>query len=151
MKDSLAIVFWVAVVVLAYLYLPRGGEVVSDDAVSIITPVDMSQEAQDKMYATIMEYNKCMMQNRPEYHKQTVSTAAVAEKTLFACEPHLDELAIVLEENNVNAELRVGMVKTIRTRAVRKLMSMVMQSRAGQARAQDDARLTAESEAATAQ
>jgi len=87
------------------------------------------------MYGAIMEYNKCMMQNRLEYHQQGVRAESVADKTLTACEPHLDDLKLVLETNNVNQDLREGMVKTMRQRAARKLMSNVMQSLAGQAAA----------------
>lgn len=102
---------------------------------NLITPADMSEQAQDEMYTHIMEYNKCMMQNRLEYHQQGVRAESVADKTLSACEPHLDELKLVLEANNVNQGLREGMVKTMRQRAARKLMSNVMQSLAGQAAA----------------
>jgi len=119
-------------------------EVVSEEAVveateaedvNIIAPADMPQEAQNKMYQHIMEYNQCMMQNRLEYHKQGVRPANVADKTITACEPHLDELKATLAANNVNPDLREGMVKTMRQRAARKLMSTIMQSMAGQAAA----------------
>jgi len=103
--------------------------------VNLITPVDMSEEAQAEMYKHIMEYNQCMMQNRLAYHQQGVRAENVADKTLTACEPHLDELKATLAANNVNKDLRDGMVKTMRQRAVRKLMSTIMQSMAGQAAA----------------
>ncbi len=106
-----------------------------EQTISMITPADMSEKAQEEMYGAIMEYNKCMMQNRLEYHQQGVRAESVADKTLTACEPHLDDLKLVLETNNVNQDLREGMVKTMRQRAARKLMSNVMQSLAGQAAA----------------
>ena len=102
---------------------------------NMITPVDMSEEAQNAMYTTITDYNRCMMQNRLEYHQQGVQVAQVADKTLFACEPHLDSLDKVLATNNVNDGLRENMVKTMRSRAATKLMAAVMQSMAGQAAA----------------
>lgn len=102
---------------------------------SMITPVDMSEEAQNKMYVAIADYNKCMMQNRLEYHQQGVKIVDVADKTLAACEPHLDVLADVLAENNVNQGLAKKMVHTMRSRAARKLMSAMMQSIAGQSAA----------------
>ena len=141
MKDFLAIVFWVAVVVLAYFYLPQDSDsnTVTDNAETLIAPADMPQDAQDAMYAVIFEYNKCMMQNRLEYHKQGVSAAVVAEKTLYACDTHLDDLMVILEDNHVTESLRIGMVKTIRTRGARKLMSNVMQTMAGQAMALENA------------
>ncbi|MDC9724915.1 MAG: hypothetical protein PSN44_03205 [Gammaproteobacteria bacterium] len=105
------------------------------EEVSMITPADMSEEAQAEMYNHIMEYNKCMMQNRLEYHQQGVRVENVADKTLTTCEPHLDALKATLVTNNVNEGLREGMVKTMRQRAARKLMSTIMQSRAGQAAA----------------
>lgn len=112
-------------------------EAVSSESeeVNIITPADMSEEAQTEMYGHIMKYNECMMQNRLEYHQQGVQPASVADKTLTACEPHLDELKATLAANNVNEDLREGMVKTMRQRAARKLMSTIMQSLAGQAAA----------------
>jgi len=105
------------------------------DGVNITTPADMSEEAQAEMYNHIMEYNQCMMKNRLEYHQQGVKAANVADKTLTACEPHLDELKATLVANNVNKDLSDGMVKTMRQRAARKLMSTIMQSMAGQAAA----------------
>jgi len=117
--------------------VPAEDVVVADESeeISMITPADMSESAQTEMYDNIMNYNKCMMQNRLEYHQAGVRAESVADKTLSACEPHLDELKLVLETNNVNTDLREGMVKTMRQRAARKLMSNVMQSLAGQAAA----------------
>lgn len=106
-----------------------------EQPISMITPADMSEEAQTEMYTTIGEYNKCMMTNRLEYHQQGNNAEEVANKTLTACEAHLDTLAATLLANNVNEDLRKGMVMTMRKRAARKLMSAVTQSLAGQAAA----------------
>jgi len=116
---------------------PPTEEVVSIESedVNIITPADMSEDAQAEMYGHIMKYNECMMKNRLEYHQQGVKAQNVADKTLTACEPHLDDLKATLTTNNVNSDLREGMVKTMRQRAARKLMSTIMQSLAGQAAA----------------
>ncbi|NOQ93947.1 MAG: hypothetical protein GQ547_04835, partial [Methylophaga sp.] len=94
------------------------GEVtaIESEEMSMITPADMTEEAQAEMYNHIMEYNQCMMQNRLEYHQQGVRAENVADKTLTACEPHLDSLKATLTTNNVNEGLREGMVKTMRQR-----------------------------------
>jgi hypothetical protein len=102
---------------------------------NLTTPADMSEAAQTEMYAAIGEYNKCMMQNRLEYHQQGIKIANVADKTLQACEPHLDTLAEVLAVNNVNEGLQKNMVNTMRSRGAQKLMAAMMQSLAGQAAA----------------
>lgn len=102
---------------------------------NMTTPADMSEKAQDEMYGAIYEYNKCMMENRLEYHQQGIKVIDVADKTLAACETHLDTLADVLAQNNVNEGLSKKMVHTMRSRAARKLMSAMMQSIAGQAAA----------------
>jgi len=116
---------------------PATEEVASTESeeVNIITPADMSEEAQTEMYGHIMKYNECMMKNRLEYHQQGIKAENVADKTLTACEPHLDDLKATLVTNNVNSDLREGMIKTMRQRAARKLMSTIMQSLAGQAAA----------------
>ena len=101
---------------------------VSDE--NMTTPADMPEAAQQEMYSSMMEYNKCMMQDKPEYHQENMRTEDIAGKTLQTCEPKLDRLKAVLEENNVNVDLREGMVKTVRQRSTRKLMSAVMQSQA---------------------
>ncbi|NOQ82022.1 MAG: hypothetical protein GQ548_05815 [Methylophaga sp.] len=106
-----------------------------EEPVSMITPADLSEEAQTEMYTAIGEYNKCMMTNRLEYHQQGNNAEEVANKTLTACETHLDTLAATLLANNVNEGLRKGMVMTMRKRAARKLMSAVTQSLAAQAAA----------------
>tara|TARA_R110001606_G_scaffold395664_2_gene568487 strand:- start:100897 stop:101424 length:528 start_codon:yes stop_codon:yes gene_type:complete len=97
---------------------------------NMITPADMSEEAQHEMYTSMMDYNKCMMQNKPEYHQENMRAEDIAGKTLAACEPNLDTLRVILETNNVNTDLREGMIKTVRQRSTRKLMSVVMQSQA---------------------
>jgi hypothetical protein len=102
---------------------------------NLTTPADMPEAAQTEMYAAIGEYNKCMMQNRLEYHQQGIKIANVADKTLQACEPHLDTLAEVLAVNNVNEGLQKNMVNTMRSRGAQKLMAAMMQSLAGQAAA----------------
>jgi len=104
-----------------------------DENISMITPADMSEEAQKEMYAKIIDYNKCMMKNRTEYHEPGVRPETVADKTLKACDARLDELKVVLATNNVNHDLSEGMAKTIRQRAARKLMSNIMTLMAGEA------------------
>jgi len=84
------------------------------------------------------------MKNRLEYHQQGIRVANVADKTLQACEPHLDTLSEVLTANNVNVGLNKSMVHSMRSRAARKLMAAVMQSVAGQAAAAANAKPTAE-------
>ncbi|PHS68995.1 MAG: hypothetical protein COB23_07715 [Methylophaga sp.] len=162
MKKVVFIVLLAAVITAGYFFINKADEEVSavpestntstdtspaveaDDntsapADSMITPVDMSEEAQTEMYNTINDYNQCMMKNRLEYHQQGIKVANVADKTLAACEPHLDSLAEVLLRNNVNEGLSKKMVHTMRSRAARRLMSAVMQSMAGQAAAMANA------------
>lgn len=121
-------------------------EIVTEETVSpltddtnMITPADMSQEAQDEMYSVMMSYNKCMMQDKPEYHQPKMRAEDIAGQTLAGCEPNLDALRVVLETNNVNADLTEGMLKTVRQRSTRKLMSAVMQSQAAQMMANEAA------------
>ncbi len=109
------------------------------DGTNMITPADMSEEAQHEMYSVMMVYNKCMMQDKPEYHQPNMRAEDIAGKTLAGCEPDLDALRVVLETNNVNADLSEGMLKTVRQRSTRKLMSAVMQSQASQMMADEAA------------
>jgi hypothetical protein len=122
-------------VVLLMASIALSGSVMAEEESNLITPADIPEAAQTEMYAAIMGYNKCMMQNRLEYHQQGIQVANVADQTLQACEPHLDILDEVLATNNVNEGLRKTMVNTMRSRAARKLMAAVMQSMAGQAAA----------------
>jgi hypothetical protein len=111
---------------------------------NMITPADMSEEAQHEMYSVMMVYNKCMMLNRPEYHQPNMRTEDIAGKTLAACEPNLDALRVVLETNNVNSDLTDGMLMTVRQKSTRKLMSAVMQSQAAQMMANEEASIPAQ-------
>jgi len=122
-------------VVLLIAGIVLSGSVLAAEEDNLTTPADMSEAAQTEMYNAIMGYNQCMMTNRLEYHKQGIQVAAVADKTIQACEPGLDTLAEVLEANNVNEGLSKNMVNTMRSRAAQKLMAAVMQSMAGQAAA----------------
>ncbi|MDO7597604.1 MAG: hypothetical protein MUQ51_00170 [Pseudomonadota bacterium] len=110
---------------------------------NMITPTDMSEEAQHKMYSAMMAYNKCMMLNRPEYHQPNIRAEDIAGQTLAACEPNLDALRVVLEANNVNSGLTDGMLKTVRQKSTRKLMSTVMQSQAAQMMANEEVAIPA--------
>ncbi|MDO7667156.1 MAG: hypothetical protein MUQ39_02095 [Pseudomonadota bacterium] len=110
---------------------------------NMITPTDMSEEAQHEMYSSMMAYNKCMMLNRPEYHQPNIRAEDIAGQTLAACEPNLDALRVVLEANNVNSGLTDGMLKTVRQKSTRKLMSTVMQSQAAQMMANEEVAIPA--------
>lgn len=125
-------------VVLLLAGVALSGSVIAEE--NLITPSDMPEAAQTEMYGAITDYNKCMMKNRLEYHQQGITVAGVADKTLQACEPHLDTLDEVLATNNVNDGLRQTMVGKLRSKAARKLMSAVMQSMAGQASAAANAK-----------
>jgi hypothetical protein len=102
------------------------------ESTNMMTPADMSEEAQQEMYFVMMAYNKCMMQDKPEYHQPKIRAEDIAGQTLAGCEPNLDALRVVLETNNVNSDLTDGMLKTVRQKSTRKLMSAVMQSQAAQ-------------------
>lgn len=105
-------------------------EAVIADEGNLMTPADMSEEAQAKMYGFMMEYNKCMMKNRAEYHQSDIKIEDAAAITFDECAPTLDSLKAVLATNGVNKGLQEGMVKTLEQRAARKLMSAIMQSKA---------------------
>jgi hypothetical protein len=113
------------------------------DGTNMITPADISEEAQREMYSVMMTYNKCMMLNRPEYHQPNIRAEDIAGQTLAACEPNLDALRVVLETNNVNSDLTDGMLKTVRQKSTRKLMSAVMQSQAAEMMANEEAAIPA--------
>ncbi|MFT7414516.1 MAG: hypothetical protein ACI9FO_001175 [Methylophagaceae bacterium] len=117
---------------------PEETDIPVSDGTNMTTPADMSEQAQQEMYASIMAYRKCMMQDKLEYHQPNVRAESIAAETLATCEPNLDALKVVLEANNVNFGLREGMVKTIRQRSTRKLMSAVMQSQAAQLMATEE-------------
>lgn len=138
MKKVVFIVLLIALIAAGYFFIYKANEqtgALSTTEESMITPVDMPEEAQHEMYTAIADYNKCMMQNRLAYHQQGISVANVADKTLQICEPHIEQLKAVLESNQVNVGLKEKMANTMRSRAVRKLMGAVMQSMSGQAAA----------------
>ncbi|PCJ31692.1 MAG: hypothetical protein COA90_05330 [Gammaproteobacteria bacterium] len=117
----------------------KKGEIETTEAEdeNLKTPADMSEEGQTEMYGFMMEYNKCMMENKVAYHQADVNTEQVAGETLDGCEPHLGNLKEVLVKNEVNENLREGMVITLRQRAARKLMSRIMQTQAATLMAAD--------------
>ena len=105
-------------------------EAIIADEDNLKTPADMSEEAQSEMYGFMMEYNKCMMKNRAEYHQDDIKIEDAAGITFEECAPLLDSLKGVLAANGVNRGLQEGMAKTLSQRASRKLMSTIMQSKA---------------------
>jgi len=102
---------------------------------TLVTPADMSEQAQHKMFGISMDYNKCMMQSRLDASAQQRQVQEAANDILNKCETHLDELNLLLTENNVNADLVVGMTKKMRSRAARELMTKSMNNMAAQASA----------------
>lgn len=101
----------------------------ADDA-NTITPADMPEEARHQMFASMVDYNKCMMHDKPEYHQADLDVKDVAGKTMESCESKLVTLKAILEANHVNSGLRDGMIRTVRQRAIRKFMAALMQSQA---------------------
>lgn len=102
---------------------------------AMITPYDMSDDAQHKMFEISMDYNKCMMQSRLDASAQQRQVQEAANEILNKCETHLDELNALLTENNVNHDLVIGMTKKLRSRGARELMTKSMNNMAAQASA----------------
>ncbi|MDT8370667.1 MAG: hypothetical protein RQ783_01590 [Gammaproteobacteria bacterium] len=102
---------------------------------SLITPADMSDDAQHKMFEISMDYNKCMMQSRLDASAQQRQVQEAANEILNKCETHLDELNELLTANNVNHDLVVGITKKLRSRGARELMTKSMNNMAAQASA----------------
>ncbi|GAB4289767.1 MAG: hypothetical protein Kow0083_02590 [Methylophaga sp.] len=100
-----------------------------------VTPADLSEQASDKMYSILTEYNKCMMQSHLQSLPELESGQAAAEQIMQNCETHLDNLKAHLAENNVEPDLIEGMSKTMRSRAARQLMAKTMNNLAAQAQA----------------
>ena len=107
---------------------------VKDTEQNLMSPADMPEAARTEMFNALIEYRKCMGTNKPEYHEENVRAEAMAEKTLLACDPHLDTLRTVLSTNNVNGALVEGMARKTRSKAARKLISSIMQAQAMGAR-----------------
>lgn len=106
---------------------------------SLITPADISEEAQAEMYNFIMEYNQCMMKGRLEAttHPQQVQQAA--NDILMKCDEVLEQLKTHLLANNVNEALVIGMTNKMRSRGARNLMTKAMNNMAAQAVAAENA------------
>ena len=110
-------------------------ETMTDDEESLLTPADMSEEEQTKMYQTIFDYNQCMMTKRLKFTQQGQSAQQTANDIMSSCQTHMDSLETHLLANNVNKSLVIGMTKKMRSRAARKLMTQGMNQMAAQAAA----------------
>ncbi|MFW5427487.1 MAG: hypothetical protein ACKE8G_04815 [Methylophagaceae bacterium] len=106
---------------------------------SLITPADISEEAQNVMYQTIFDYNQCMMASRLTSTQDGQSVQQAANDIMSSCETHMDDLAAHLLSYNVNESLVIGMGKKMRSRAARKLMTGGMNQMAAQASAVENA------------
>ncbi|MCX4188268.1 hypothetical protein [Methylophaga sp. OBS4] len=105
----------------------------------LVTPADMSAEAQNQMYNLITEYNGCMMQSRLQTSQDGKQAQQAAQNILQSCESHLDDLKVHLTDNQVETSLVEGMAKTLRSRAARQLMTRTMNNLAAQAAAMQNA------------
>jgi uncharacterized protein YcfL len=114
---------------------------------SLITPADISEEAQKQMYQFIFDYNQCMMATRLTTTQQSQQVQQTANDIMTSCESHMEALEAHLLANNVNESLVIGMTKKMRSRAARKLMTQSMNQMAAQAAAAANAeKMQAESE-----
>lgn len=108
-------------------------------AEDVVSPADMSPEAQHKMFEMVTDYNKCMMQNRLQMNQSGKDAQSSAQDILQSCENHLDELKVYLTDNHINHALAEGMAKKLRSRAARQLMNRTMNNLAAQAAAMENA------------
>lgn len=108
---------------------------VADNEVSLITPGDLPEEAQNTMYKTLYEYNQCMMIGRLKANQGGQSVQQAADEIMASCEGHMDTLKAHLLAHNVNKSLVEGMTKKMRSRAARKMMTQGMNQMAAQAAA----------------
>ena len=106
---------------------------------SLITPGDLPEEAQNVMYQTIFDYNQCMMASRLTSTQNGQAVQQAADAIMASCETHMDDLEAHLLANNVNEALVMGMTKSMRGRAARKLMTQGMNQMAAQAMAAERA------------
>lgn len=97
---------------------------------NMTTPADMPEDARQKMYASMAEYNKCMMHDKVEYHQANADVKEITGKAMQICEPKLNDLEAILTANHVNEGLREGMARAVQQRAIRQLMGALMQSQA---------------------
>ncbi len=104
-----------------------------------VTPADMSDEAQTKMYSILTDYNKCMMQGHLKISHKAETPQQAAEEVMQSCESHLDELKSHLTSNGVEKGLVEGMAKSMRSKAARQLMTKTMNNYAAQAAAMANA------------
>jgi hypothetical protein len=107
----------------------------ADNEVSLITPGDLPEEAQNTMYKMLYEYNQCMMIGRLKANQGGQSVQQAADEIMASCEGHMDTLKAHLLAHNVNKSLVEGMTKKMRSRAARKMMTQGMNQMAAQAAA----------------
>ncbi len=108
-------------------------EVISEVDESLITPDDLSEEAQDMMYRMLFDYNKCMLTTRLEAAQQRQQIRESANAILALCEPYMESLKAHLLAHNVNKPLVIGLTKKSRSKAARQLMTQGMNPLAAQA------------------
>jgi hypothetical protein len=113
-----------------------------------VTPDEMTEDAQAKMYSIITDYNKCMMQNRLQPNIAGENPQQTAQNIMQSCEAHLDTLKAHLTENQIGTPLAEGMVKKMRSHAARHLMTATMNNLAAQAAAVQNAEKMKQEEAA---
>ncbi|EGL55274.1 MAG: hypothetical protein VX829_13520 [Pseudomonadota bacterium] len=104
-----------------------------------VTPADMPEAAQTKMYSILTDYNKCMMQGHLHSNHTAENPQKAAEAVMQSCENHLDELKTHLTSNGVESSLVEGMAKSMRSKAARQLMTKTMNNYAAQAAAMANA------------
>ena len=101
----------------------------------LITPADLSHEAQEKMFTMVSEYNRCMLMTEPKNAKDVKTVQDYAQALMDQCESHMQSLKTFLSEQHVNEPLIEGMSKTLRSKAARQLMTRSMNNMAAQAAA----------------
>jgi len=101
---------------------PGAGATSADEA-QLISPEDLSSEAQEVTFQTIFDYNQCMVKCQLSAAQEPEDARRSVSDILTTCETHMDDLSMHLLDHNVDELLVMDMIKNVRSRATRNLLS----------------------------
>lgn len=93
------------------------------------TPGDLSEALQNEMLVSLANYNACMQKPREEYFMDGLDPQKKAGEVMEECEAHLASIQKMLDENGVNKQFTLGILKKRRNQSARKLMSNIMNAK----------------------
>lgn len=94
--------------------------------VEITSSTDKAEAPKHEVSLLMKDYDKCMLEDKPEYHQENLKAEDMVGQTISECEPILVDMKEALDANDVNDALGKNIIQNLRLRLTDQLMVVVL-------------------------